>query len=85
LLDAYGANALEQAIAAALARDTPSLSAVRHFIDQQRHQRGLPPPLPVPLPDHPRLRNLHVRPHDLADYDQPLHPHHDHDHDPDRD
>ncbi len=70
LLDAYGAEALQAAIAAALAQDTPSLGAVRQLIDQQRHAKGLPPPLPVPLPDDPRIKNLHVRPHDLEDYDQ---------------
>jgi len=70
LLEAHGPRPLEQAIAAALSRDTPSLGAVRQLLDQHRHQRGLPPPLPVPLPDDERLRRLHVRPHDLADYDR---------------
>ncbi len=70
LLDAYGAAALEQAITEALARDTAHLAGVRHLIDQQRHARGLPPPLPLALPDDPRLRAQHVRPHDLSDYDR---------------
>ncbi len=70
LLDAHGAAALEQAIAEALVRDTPHLAGVRHLIDQQRHARGLPPPLPLPLPDDPRLRSQQVRPHDLSDYDR---------------
>lgn len=69
LLDAHGATALEAAIAEALARDTPSLGTVRQLLDQHRHQRGLPPALPVALPDDPRLRTLHVQPHNLADYD----------------
>ena len=70
LLNAHGAAALERAIADALQRDAPHLAGVRHLIDQHRHDRGQPPPLPLALPDDPRLRDLHVRPHDLADYDQ---------------
>lgn len=70
LLDAHGSRALELAIADALERDAPHLAGVRHCIDQRRHQSGQPPPLALALPDDPRLRTLHVRPHDLADYDQ---------------
>ena len=70
LLDTHGADALQSAIAEALEQDTPSLGAVRQLLDQQRHAKGLPPPLPVPLPDDPRIKDLHVRPHDLDDYDQ---------------
>ena len=70
LLNAHGAGDLERAIAEALQRDTPHLAGVRHLIDQHRHQTGRPPPLPLALPDDPRLRALHVRPHNLADYDQ---------------
>jgi transposase len=81
LLDAHGARALERAVAEALARDTPSLGAVRQLIDQHRHARGVPPPLALALPDDPRLRALHVRPHDLADYDRLQEPDHDRDDD----
>jgi transposase len=70
LLNAHGAVALERAIADALEHGAPHLAGVRHLIDQRRQQSGQPPPLPLALPDDPRLRNLHVRPHDLADYDQ---------------
>ncbi len=70
LLDAYGAEALQVAIAEALKRDTPSLGAVRQLIEQHRHARGLPPPLPVALPDDPRLKHLEVRPHRLDAYDR---------------
>ena len=82
LLNAHGAVALERAITDALERDTPHLAGVRHLIDQHRHDRGQPPPLPLALPDDPRLRTLHVRPHDLADYDRLQS---DHDHEPDDD
>ena len=70
LLDTHGAAALEGALIAALAEDSAHLAAVRHFIDQHRARRGARPPLPVHLPDDPRVRDLTVRPHDLADYEQ---------------
>ena len=70
LLDSHGAAALERAIAAALERDTAHLAGVRHLIDQHRHQSGRPPPLALALPDDPRLRTLHVKPHELTDYDR---------------
>ena len=70
LLNAHGPVALERAIAAALQSDAAYLGGVRHFIDQHRKESNKPPPLPLALPDDPRLRTLSVRPHDLADYDR---------------
>ena len=70
LLNAHGPLALERAIAAALDADAAHLAGVRHIIDEHRQQSDKPPPLPLVLPDDPRLRNLHVRPHNLADYDR---------------
>ena len=70
LLDTHGAAALEAALIAALAEDSAHLAAVRHFIDQHRARRGARPPIPVHLPDDPRVRTLSVRPHNLADYEQ---------------
>jgi hypothetical protein len=49
LLDTHGAAALEAALLAAL-------PAVRHFIDLQRARRGACPPIPVTLPNDPRVR-----------------------------
>jgi transposase len=69
LLDIHGAAALEAAIQAALGEDATHLAAVRHFIDLQQAQRGQLPPVPVTLPDDPRVRTLIVRTHNLADYD----------------
>lgn len=69
LLDRYSAPALAQALADVLAAGTAHLAAVHHALDRRRHEQGLPPPIAVPLPDDPRLRNLVVRPHALADYD----------------
>ena len=70
LLDSHGAQALEAAIAAALAEDAAHLSAVRHFIDSHAHARGQRPPIAVALPDDPRLQNLSVRVQPLTDYDR---------------
>ncbi|MGB6452040.1 MAG: IS21 family transposase [Steroidobacteraceae bacterium] len=68
LLDAHGAAALEAALAAALGQDATHLAAVRHFVDLHRAERGQSPPIPVTLPEDPRVRALAVRPHNLADY-----------------
>jgi len=70
LMQAHGAGALENALAAALREDTAHLGAVRHFIDLHRARRGQPPPIPVALPDDPRVRTLTVRAHPLTDYEQ---------------
>ncbi len=70
LLDSHGAQALEAAMAAALAVDAAHLGAVRHFIDAQAHARGQRPPIAVPLPNDPRLQHLSVRSQPLADYNQ---------------
>ena len=70
LLDTHGAQALEAAIAAALAEDAAHLGAVRHFIDAHAHARGQRPPIAVSLPNDPRLQNLSVRAQPLSDYDR---------------
>lgn len=70
LLDSHGAQALQAAIAAALAEDTAHLGAVRHFIDHHAHARGQQPPIAVPLPKDPRLQHLSVQAQPLSDYEQ---------------
>jgi transposase len=70
LLDSHGAQALEAAIAAALAEDAAHLGAVRHFIDAHAHARGQRPPIAVSLPKDARLGDLHVRAQPLRDYEQ---------------
>jgi transposase len=69
LLDTYGAAELDAAITEALAGDVPHPHAVRHVLERRRRERGLPPPLPLALPDDPRVRDLVVRPHPLDSYD----------------
>jgi hypothetical protein len=70
LLDAYGASELQAAIAEALSRGVPHPNAVRLSLERRREQRELPPPLPLTLPEDPRVRDAAVRPQALADYDQ---------------
>lgn len=69
LLDRHGAGALQTAVAEALAAGTIHLAALHQILDRLRHAQGLPPPLPLSLPDDPRVRNLVVHPHPLQDYD----------------
>jgi hypothetical protein len=70
LLDRYGPQALEDAIATALLRKVVHLGAVRQILDQNAQAAGKPPPVAVQLPDDPRLRDLVVKPHSLTRYDQ---------------
>ena len=56
---------LDGAIAEALARNSPHPHTVRLVLERNRPGQSLP----VPLPQDPRIRDLAVRPHDLATYD----------------
>lgn len=69
LLDEFGGEALDHAIGEVLTRGTPHVHAVRQVLDRMRHERGLPPPVAVALPNDPRVRDIVVRPHELAPYD----------------
>ena len=69
LLDSHGAEALERAVSSALVSDTPHIGAIRQLLDIHRQERGLPPPVSPHLSSDPRVRDLHVRPHDLEEYD----------------
>jgi hypothetical protein len=69
-VDEYTAEAVEQCVAEAIQRETPHLSAVRFLLEKRRRALGQPVPIPVELPDDPRVRNLSVRPHSLETYDQ---------------
>jgi transposase len=69
LLDRYGAAELEEAIEEAVRKEVFHPHAVRHVLEQRRRQRDQPPPLPVELPDDPRVRDLVVKPHPLESYD----------------
>ena len=69
LLDRFGAAELEAAIDDALERGAPHPNAVRLGLTRRREQRNQPPPIPVDLPDDPKLRDITVRDHDLGGYD----------------
>jgi transposase len=69
LLDRYGADELNTALAEALERQALSAASVAHILDQRTRARRLPPPLEVVLPDDDRVRDLHLTPHALAPYD----------------
>lgn len=70
LLDDYGVEALTEAVAEALAHDAPHVAGVRQVLDRRRRLAGQPPPVPIPLPDDPRVRDLVVKPHALDAYDR---------------
>jgi transposase len=69
LLDDYGSQELTTAIERALERDALGAGAIAHILETRRRQRGLTPPMPMALPDHPGVRDLDVTPHRLETYD----------------
>jgi hypothetical protein len=69
LLDDYGPQELGAAIDRALERDALGAGAIAHILETRRRQRGLKPPIPIALPDHPGVRDLDVTPHRLETYD----------------
>jgi transposase len=69
MLDFYGPSDLEEALAQAVSAGSTHLPALRQILDRIRRDRGALPPMPVELPDDPRIKNLVVQPHPLEDYD----------------
>jgi transposase len=69
LLDDYGPQELAAAVDRALERDALGAGALAHILETRRRQRGLKPPIPIALPDHPGVRDLDVTPHRLETYD----------------
>jgi transposase len=69
LLERYGPAELESAISETLARGALSPTSVAHVLDMRARHRGSPPPLPVVLPEDPRVREQRVSQHSLTDYD----------------
>ncbi len=70
LLDDYGAEELQHAIAEALNNQLPHPNAVRQVLERRREQRNRLPPLVLTLPDNDKARNIVVRTPSLAHYDQ---------------
>ncbi len=69
LLDTYGAESMRRAVAEALDHGSPHPETVRLILERRARSQGNPPSLPIPLPEDPRLTELVVQPHPLADYD----------------
>lgn len=69
LLDQYGPNELEFALAETCRRGAFAAQSVAHVLDQRRRARKEPVPIPVVLPDDPRVRDLVVTPRSLGVYD----------------
>lgn len=69
LLDEHGAQELDAALAEALDTGSLQTEALRLILDRRRHQRGQAPKVALALPDDPKVRDLCVTPHPLADYD----------------
>jgi transposase len=78
LLDSAGAAELEEALVETLERDAVHVGAVRQVLDRRRSERGLPPPVAIPITSD-QHRDLVVTPHSLATYDA-LNQETDHDH-----
>jgi transposase len=68
ILDAVGAVELEEALVEVLERDTIHIGAVRQVVDRRRTERGLPPPVSIPV-TRGEHADLVITPHDLATYD----------------
>jgi len=70
LLDEYGSERLEAAIVEGLQAEVLHAHGLRQILERNRRAEGRPPSRPVVLPDDPRVRELAVSPHPLADYDE---------------
>ena len=81
LLDDYGATPTDAALQFVLRNNTPSLSSLALWLEQERRRRHPLPKVPLHLPDRPGVRNLHVTPHDLETYDALSNPSDEEDHD----
>jgi transposase len=68
LLDMVGAAELEEALVQALESETVHLGAVRQIVDRRRSNRGLPPPISIPI-TRSEHSTLVVKPHSLSTYD----------------
>jgi hypothetical protein len=69
LLEVVTAADLEQAVAEAVARDMPTLGAVRQLLDQKRAALGRPPAVLTRFATS-KAADVVVQPHRLESYDQ---------------
>ena len=73
LLRLWGTTPLQEALAEAMRRGTPTLASVNVLLEQQRRRNRRPAVRPLDLGDRPELEALHVQPHSLEDYDELTH------------
>jgi len=69
LVEEYGVTATAQAISEAIERQTPRVESVAHLLTCNAKGRKTLPRIIVELPDHPGVRDLTVRHHNLEQYD----------------
>jgi transposase len=69
LLDQYGPSETEFALSEAHRRGAFAAQSVAHILDQRQRARGAHAPVPVVLPDDPRVRDLTVPSRALGAYD----------------
>lgn len=67
LLEKYGAQEVDTAMAEALGKDAISAVSVAHILDSRARARGEKPPLDVVVPDS--VKHIRVTAHSLSDYD----------------
>jgi len=70
LLDRYGAQPMQAAVADALHRDVPHPNAVRLALEREREARHQSPPVAPQLSERARALDVTVRPHKLDSYDE---------------
>jgi transposase len=70
LVERFGAQEVQTATLAALARGVPHPNAVRLALQTQRQARQMPPPVAVPLSEKVRAKDSVIHPHRLGSYDQ---------------
>jgi len=69
LLERFTPRELDDAITAALEKRAVHVGAIIQLLDKARADRNVPPPIRLPLADHPRVARLVVRQHPLDSYD----------------
>ena len=70
LLQRYGAQPMQAAVADALARDVPHPNAVRLALQREREARNQRPPVAPQLSERARALDVTVRPHQLDSYNE---------------
>ena len=69
LLERYGAEALDHAMAEALEKGAPSVGSIAYLLDQDSRSAGRPVPLEVQVSEHVAAKDVIVVPHDMSEYD----------------